>query len=226
MAHVIFNSPEKAALKKASLPPGTTLVESDDSDENLVARWLVTEDGSWKMTCDFVERERQWKGGEREKFEKGMTRERVLNFFLNKGDDSDDIPYREYESYSSAEYDLFKFIRSAGTYNTDKDHNWTSNNFSIGINAKADLAEACNEVAWVLERLFARYDHLDVIPLGISETTRGENGIYSLLVNYSDETFVIQKTTYGRTEDKKTFSALADALKYIQQHYPEDYYGD
>lgn len=54
--------------------------------------------------------------------------------------------------------------------------------------------------------------------IDILEHTLSEHGIYVLRIE--DDKFILQKTTYGRTKDLKTFDTLKDAMKYIYDHHP------
>ena len=219
MAHIIFNTSEKKALENADLPDGTTLVQCrEDKYGTPMYRFLI-EKSEWIVTKDFVECNRGWKKGEQEEFEADMSRERVIDFFMNHKDDS---PQREYSSMSKAAYKHLKFISHSGTYGPDDETGEYRAAFSIWLNTDSDLDAAEEEITWVFKKVAKAYPKWNPIYIGIFEHTLSEHGTYSVNWNRGKQ-FHLTKCWYGHEQEIAKFTSWRSLLEYVSKHH---YYED
>lgn len=217
--HILFKSSEREDVQRLKLPQGTTLVESNTEGTPL-ARWIV-KGTILELEADFVERDRGWKKGEQDAFLKGMTKERVFDFFL-KQSEGDGVPQREYSLMSGLEHKFFKFIAHSGSYIRNKKTGEQQNMFRISLNKDSDIAAAKKEVAWMLPQIAQQFPNWDPIHIGVFEHTLSEGGIYTVQWD-RNSTFVLAKCTYGRNSEEYTTTKLTDLLKYIAaNHYYQE----
>lgn len=213
--HILLSISEFNDLEPSCLPNDTTLVVSDESDEPIKA--YKVSDGEFVLTRDFVEEDRPWKKGEAKKFIKGKTKEDVLEYFLGH----DDVgPHREWEAMNNLEYELFSFVRHAGSYRC-LDDDTRYNMFKISLNQDSDLEKAKEEVSWVLDNIAEYYLNVNPIIVDVFEHTLSAHGIYEIHWDRLSK-FDVIKTTYGRPEIIKTLDSMEDMLVYIAKyHYYE-----
>jgi hypothetical protein len=216
--HILFTVREREAIDSMVLPNGTTLIEQSIKGKPL-RRWRV-KNSKMVVEEDFVENARPWKKGEADVFVKGVDRERVVDYFLSKRE-GDSIPQREYSTMSNLEYDLLKFVKHDGCYETDKKTSKQRNLFRISLNRDSDIKAAQEEVSWLLTKIVKAYPDWQPIHLGVFEHTLSQYGIYSLDWD-GKKSFVLNKCTYGRVEKLKEFNDLYSTLEYIaKNHYYE-----
>lgn len=219
MAHVIFNTKEKKALKAAKLPEGTTLVQCREDEYGTPMYRFHVEDGDWVMDEDFIERDRAWKAGEQEEFESNMDRERILNYFLSEDDSR---PQREYSAMCSSEHDYLEFVKHSGTYSPDDETGERRNVFQISLNTDSDLDVAEEEIVWAFKKVAATYPKWNPLYISIFEHTLSENGIYYIYWNRR-KSFRLMKCTYGSEREIAKFTSWRSLLEYVSKHH---YYED
>lgn len=219
MAHIVFETGEKKALKAANLPEGTTLVQCRKDEYGTPMYRFRIEGGEWIMDENFIERDRAWKKGEQEEFEQDMDRERIVDFFLRDGDRG---PQREYSAMSNAEHQYLNFCTHAGTFQPDEESGERRNIFKISLNTDSDLDAAEEEITWVFRKVAKAYPKWNPIYIDIFEHTLSEGGIFYATWNRR-KGFKMMKCTYGREEELASFTSWRSLLEHVAKHH---YYED
>jgi hypothetical protein len=213
MVHIIFTSKEKTALQKCKLPIGTTLVETNSGGDN-VKSWCI-EDTGWIMVKDWIEHDRDFTTEEEKEFIAGLTKTKVVDFFINHRDGN--VPQREYSAYSDAEYKYFKYIHY---HNESFEHKTESRNiFSVAIPSKVKPEKVKTELYYILKKLAKANPTWNPIYIDVLEDTLSEYGIYYVLWHRKNNTFALHKRTYGRDEILIKDLSLLDMIKYLKQHH-------
>jgi hypothetical protein len=207
-----FTAAEKKEVRKLQLPKGTTLYQSSKKGDAMYF-FKVDENGEWIKTKDFIEDERPWKEGEREEFLKGMSKDRLVNFFTCKDGDA---PRREYGEYSTLQYTYFKNITFGNNAFVDYDDFSTKyNTFTLKVYRNDNVGRAARDLQFVLRRLQKKYPNIDKFNIYIMENTLSEHTSWNMDWHVSGK-FVLKEGRYSITDDV-TFTKASDLIKHMQK---------
>jgi hypothetical protein len=221
MAYIQCDSDEFKQFKKLKLPVGTALFVSDTKldergHQKYLAKYVVDADNKIQLDIDLVEKDRPFLSKEeKEKFLERFDKSSLIDYFLvDVMENEARRPYREYKACSDLEWELFKNIGHHG-FNPDLNMGF----WNLRIQKEADLLSVKEELGLLLDRVKENFPAVDELPIGISEETCSQYGVYELVLNLKDLTGKVTKTTYGRTSDQTEALPLIDLLKYIQKNH-------
>lgn len=213
MAHIILHSSELEYFKQAPLPDGTTILEKDKNE--IPIKSYVLAKGQFILVTDFLEHQRDWNSNEeRLKFESRLTKESVINFFINRKDAL--IPHREYRSFCNKELEYFKYIKHDGSYIL-LENKKIFNLFKIIVNKQDNLNEIKKEMKTYFKRIKTLYPELHSFEIKIFDHNLSKDGIYSLIVE--QDKFKINRICRWESVEIQSFTSLDQTLQYLQQHH-------
>lgn len=210
---------ELKTVKSFNLPTKTRILEKANNNINTWRLWEVRKGGKWALIKDYSEVDRPWRGGEKEEFEKGLDKYKVLKFFVEQKED-DDVPYREYAVLSDKLSEYFKYFGNSGMYRRYKGR-FAHNIFSLHVPSDTQLFEdTYKEISLLFREMKKKYgDKFASIPFSIMTNT-DIYGSPELVWYPKKRKFVVQLLVFGKGTKKESFRSLKGALKYISETYP------
>lgn len=200
------------------LPDRTFILIQNSRGKSL--RNGIVKDGKFKVKNDFVEYDRKWRKGEKEKFIKDKTREDVIKFWVNLPMDDNVTPFRKWKAMDELTHQLCKFTKHYGYENSGKIYSVT-NSVQIFIRKKDNLEEVKNEILEWLNAIKKKYPNKSEIYIDIMEHTLSEFGSYSITWHVSKDKFSINGPYNHKALEEKSLNTV---LKYVQQnHWAIDY---
>lgn len=223
--HIIATPQEFDAVKEFDgWPEGTTVVTCEDREFFFNYQRV---DGSWTVTHDHKDHDRDWKRGEKKKFLATLTREKVIEIFLRGEDDSDNRPPREYQVLCDYSQDIFKHIPLVffSAYHADEDEDVDLPLYvmpTLVLNRSANTAEVVAEIEECLEVMRRLHPRKKVHQLDVLDHECSQYNSWYFNV-YPDGTVARGDARYGRGEGGPTFKNLTDMVAFAKaMHYSDD----
>lgn len=205
MAYIQLKLDEMDYFKSLNLPDGTRILASDLDEQHLFV-YEISE-GEWVVEVDFQEQGRQFRDEDEKKaFTDTLTRENVVDFFL-KGSEVDNVPFREFEVRNEFEFQNFKYLRSAGSYDMETGIGF----YYLTVPRSFDLLDLEKEFKFVVERMRHLYPDLKEFRFPIMEHSCA---LYYDLIYLSDDDIYLR----DEYDHKSKLHSLKEAFTYISNH--------
>jgi len=222
MAHLIIDEEEFLSIENElvnCLSVGSTIIVQNNQDylRKFLVDDSITEPGNncLNLIIDFVEEKKPFSKKDKEKFDKSLTTDNVIDFFLHHNN-KDRTPMREYISYSDFLDKNFSNIMNNG-FHTLKDDT-TVGGFFLKIKKTDDLSLVKKEIELILSKIKGMNLKINEYDFSILEESCGQYGCYSLKTLFNNQ-FRIEIMCHGQASDITNWDTLDNSLMFIQNNF-------